>query len=81
MNDNQLVIISMVYDAGSSNYKAEFVAEHKVYLEIIQQWKDVANQFVEFKGRVNDINSNIVNYCIKRDAIICIDCMFVDGLT
>ena len=75
-----LLKVRVTYDTGSSTYEAFSICSAAVFESIIDQWKDISNSFVEWSGRLNDIDSNVSRIVIRRDAIVAIDGMEVNGI-
>ena len=80
MNPNDVVKLCVVYDTGSSSYEAKCVTEYAVYLDILEKIKDVSAEWVELSGKVNDVDSNTLEFVIRRDTIAGIDCCKVNGI-
>lgn len=73
--------IRVIYYTGSNTFEACFIGSVKVFESIIEQWQSVGNAFVEWEGRLNDIDSNAARFVVRRDAIVLVDSLSVNGLS
>lgn len=80
MNDNDILRLVIIYDTGSTAYSAECVVTRTVWELLKEQVDDVSLTSVIFKGKLNDIDGNAVEYKIDRESIKSMNAVTVNGM-
>ena len=80
MTVNEKCKIKVIYNTDSSAYEANFIGCYGDFTQICANLADVAAEWISFKGKINDADSNELEYYIKRDRVCSIDCAKVKGM-
>ena len=72
--------LTIFYTANRSSQSHDLIATEDEYKSAKEQWSDVSLLFITVKGRINDVDSNIIESNILRDAIIAIDKLTINGI-